>query len=69
MSEKNILLKMSLEKNRMVKEMIEKFLGHEPSSEERKAFKIMQSLGESTIYYQGVVIGTVQHLQDDEPFI
>lgn len=53
----NILMKMALEKKRIVKEFINNFLGHEPSKEERKQFTIMHSLDESKIYFKGSFIG------------
>jgi len=66
MSEKNILMKMSIEKKKMIKEVITNFLGHEPSPEEKKQFNIMHSLGESNIYYKGVLIGHVAYPADPE---
>lgn len=69
MSQKNVLLKMTMEKNRMINELITNFLGHEPTEEERKEFKIMNQLGESIIYYQGELIGTVRYKADDGPVI
>ncbi|MFL5773645.1 MAG: hypothetical protein ACJ75F_10835 [Flavisolibacter sp.] len=68
MSEKNILLKMTLEKNRMIKEVISNFLGHEPTGEEKKEFKVMHGLGESNIYFKGELIGHVsfQSESDDD---
>ena len=65
MSEKNVLLKMTIEKARMINELITKFLGHEPSKEEKKQFHIMNRLGESIIYHQGSLIGTVRYKADD----
>jgi hypothetical protein len=69
MSEKNVLRKMTLKKNRLINELITKFLGHEPSEAEKKEFKIMNQLGESIIYYQGELVGTVKYKEDDGPFI
>jgi hypothetical protein len=65
MSEKNVLLKMTMEKNRMINELITKFLGHEPSKEEKKEFKIMNRLGESIIYFKGELVGHVKYETDE----
>jgi len=64
----NVLLKMTIEKARLINEMIAKFLGHEPSKEERKQFNIMNRLGESIIYFNGDFIGTVRYEADDGSF-
>lgn len=58
-------MKMTIEKNRMINELIVKFLGHEPSEAERKEFRIMNQLGESIIYYQGELVGIVRYKEDD----
>ena len=68
MTEKNVLLKMTMEKARMIDETIRQFLGHEPTKEEKKQFHIMNRLGESIIYHKGYLIGTVRY-QADEGFI
>jgi hypothetical protein len=65
MSEKNVLLKMTMEKARMINEMITKFLGHEPTQEEKKQFNIMNRLGESVIYHKGYLVGIVKYEVDD----
>ena len=65
MSEKNVLLKMTMEKARMINEVITKFLGHEPTKEEKKQFNIMNRLGESIIYYNGYLVDTVRYELDD----
>lgn len=65
MPEKNILLKMTIQKTRMINELITKFLGHEPSGEEKKQFQIMNRLGESIIYYKDCLIGTVKYEADE----
>ena len=62
-------MKMTLEKNRLIREVIFDFLGHEPDKEERKQFNIMHSLGESNIYFKGQFIGTVRYEADDEEAI
>jgi hypothetical protein len=67
MSEKNILAKMTLEKNRLVNEVIFRFLGHTPSKEERRTFKVTHRLGESSIYHKGKFIGTVHFHSKDDP--
>ncbi len=69
MSEKNVLLKMTMEKARMINELITKFLGHEPTREEKKRFHIMNRLGESIIYFKGDLVGTVKYETDDGPVI
>ena len=61
-------MKMTLEKNRLIKERIASFLGHEPSKEERKEFKVMHSLAESEIYHKGKLIGNIR-FDTDEGFI
>jgi hypothetical protein len=65
MSEKNVLLKMTMEKARMINELIIDFLGHEPTKEEKKQFHIMNRLGESIIYFKGDLVGTVKYNTDD----
>jgi hypothetical protein len=60
---------MTLEKNRMIKEVIMDFLGHEPNGEERKEFNIMHRLGESNIYYKGLLVGTIRYATDDDAVI
>jgi hypothetical protein len=67
MSEKNVLLKMTIEKARLINELITQFLGHEPSAEEKKQFHIMNRLGESIVYYRGDLIGTVKYEAGEEP--
>lgn len=64
----NVLLKMTIEKARLINEMITKFLGHAPSKEERKQFNIMNRLGESIVYFNGDFIGTVKYEADDGLF-
>lgn len=65
MSEKNILVKMTMEKNRLVHELISTFLGHTPNVEEKKQFSILNSLGESIIYYKGELVGTIKYQTDE----
>jgi len=65
MTEKNVLLKMTMEKARMINELITKVLGHEPSWAEKKQFHIMSRLGESIIYHKGHLVGTVKYEFDD----
>jgi hypothetical protein len=69
MSEGNILLKLTVEKNRKIKEAIQQFLGHTPTPEERKQFNIMHSLGESIIYFKGSWVGTIRFDAVDDTFI
>ena len=69
MSESNILIKMTVAKARMIEELITKFLGHKPDWNERKAFRILNSLGESSIYLKGEFIGTVRYATEEEEFI
>jgi hypothetical protein len=65
MTEKNVLLKMTIEKARMIHELITKFLGHEPSWSEKKQFHVMSRLGESIIYHKGHLVGSVKYEVDD----
>lgn len=65
----NVLLKMTIEKARMINELITEFLGHEPTLKEKKEFHIMNRLGESIIYYKGSLVGTVRYETDDGPVI
>lgn len=65
MAEKNVLLKMTIEKARLINELITKFLGHEPTKEEKKSFYVMNRLGESVIYFKGDLVGTVRYKADD----
>lgn len=69
MPHKNVLMKMTMEKNRMINELIKKFLGHEPNAEEKKQFNIMNRLGESIIYYKGELVGTVKYSADEDPIL
>lgn len=69
MSDANILLKMTMEKTRLIEEMIVQFLGYKPTWKERKTFSIMNKLGESSIYYKGKYIGTVKYDPMEETVI
>ena len=69
MSDANILLKMTMEKTRLIEEMIVQFLGYKPTWKERKTFSIMNKLGESSIYYKGKYIGTVRYDPMEETII
>ena len=53
----------------MINDLIAKFLGHEPTEAERKEFRIMNQLGESVIYYQGELVGTVRYKPDEGPIL
>ena len=68
MNEKNVLVKMTMEKARMINELIIKFLGHEPSKEEKKQFHVMSRLGESILYHKGELVGSVRY-EANEDFI
>ncbi|MGZ3839597.1 MAG: hypothetical protein ACXVMS_10510 [Flavisolibacter sp.] len=59
MSEANVLLQMTIKKSRLIEDVIVRFLGHIPSWKERKTFRIMNQLHESSIYFKGELIGTV----------
>ena len=59
-------MEMTLERTRLIEEMIIRFLGHHPSRTERKAFSILNRLGESSIYYQGKYVGTVVYTPVEE---
>jgi hypothetical protein len=60
MTESNVLAKMAIEKKKMIEELIARFLGHHPTKEDLKEFKIMHGLNESQIYYKTVLIGTAK---------
>ena len=60
---------MTIEKARLINELITQFLGHEPSPEEKKEFHIMNRLVESIVYFHGDLIGTVKYEVDEEPLI
>ena len=62
----NILLAMTEEKNRLINETISRFLGHEPSWEERKQFTFMHRLGESYIYFKNKLVDVVRYHRDDK---
>ena len=57
---------MTIEKNRKITELIRGFLGHEPSSQEKKQFRIMNRLGESLVYHKGMFVGTVRYDAGDD---
>ena len=61
----NILLKMTEEKNRLINETILRFLGHEPSREERKQFTFMHRLGESYIYFKNRLVEVIRYNEED----
>lgn len=69
MSEKNVLVKMTMEKARLINKLISEFLGHEPLPEEKRQFHVLSRLGESIVYYRGELIGIVKHEAEDEPLI
>jgi hypothetical protein len=69
MSDANILLQMTLERTRLIEERIVQFLGHVPSWKERKTFRILNRLGESTIYYEKQLVGTVYFQPVDDLII
>lgn len=61
MTRDNILMKITLEKNRMINEVITNFLGHKPTKEDKKQFNIINQLGESIIYYKGELICSIRY--------
>lgn len=61
MSKDNILQKLTEEKNRLISEVMTRFLGHEVTAEDRKYFKVINRLGESIIYYHGELIGSIRY--------
>ncbi len=69
MSDSNILMKMTMEKSRLIEEMIIQFLGYKPSWKERKAFSILNKLDESSVYYKGKYVGTVKYQPAEETVI
>lgn len=66
MEEDNILWKMTEEKNRRILQAMTRFLGHEPTELDKREFRVMHSLGESTLYYQDVLIDTIKHQVKDD---
>ena len=62
----NILLKMTEEKNRLINQTILRFLGHQPSRDERKQFTFMHALGKSYIYHKGKLVDVVNYETEDE---
>ena len=56
---------MAMEKNRLIHELISTFLGHAPNIEEKRQFSILNSLGESIIYYKGELVGTIKYQTDE----
>ena len=69
MSDANILLQMTMEKARRVEEIITRFLGHKPSWRERKSFRIMNSLSESSVYHKGELLATIKFEAIEDPAI
>lgn len=69
MSDVNILMNMTLEKSRLIEEMIIAFLGYKPGWKERKAFSILNKLAESSVYYKGKYVGTVRYQPVQETVI
>lgn len=65
MLKENVLLDQSKEKNRLVNNFLEAFLGHNPSVEERRRFTIMNRLNESLIYFKGQLIGHLRYYVKD----
>jgi hypothetical protein len=61
MSEEHILMKMTAEKNKRLKEFVIRFIGHEPSKEERKEFTFIHTLGESKIYYKRKLVEVLKY--------
>jgi len=69
MPEANILLQMTIEKSRLIEEVIVRFLGHAPNWKERKTFRIMNQLQESSVYHKGECIGVIRCETVDDPVI
>ena len=69
MPEANILMQMTIEKSRLIEEVIVGFLGHSPSWKERKTFRIMNQLHESSIYHKGELVGTVNYAAVEDVII
>jgi hypothetical protein len=61
MEDSNILLKMAEEKQRKIRAAMVSFLGYEPSEINRKYFRVMHRLGESSVYYQDLLIATIKN--------
>jgi hypothetical protein len=60
---------MTIEKSRLIEEMIIQFLGYKPNWKERKTFSIMNKLGESSVYHKGIYVGTVRYQPIEETVI
>ena len=52
----DILSELTQLKSKLINDFIIDFLGHEPNAEERKQFKINQSLHECSVYFKGELI-------------
>jgi hypothetical protein len=61
----NVLWKMTNEKTLMIRYFVSNFLGHEPSSTERKEFLFMHSLTETIIYHKGILLGNLKFYISD----
>ena len=61
MKEDHILIQMVAEKNEKVRAFILDFLGHEPRKEEKKEFTFIHTLGQSKVYYKGVLVETLYY--------
>lgn len=68
MSEGNILLKMTAEKDRRIREFVVRFLGHEPAREERKLFTFIHTLGLSKIYFKGQLVEVLKYDTTDQSY-
>jgi len=65
----NILLKMTEEKNRLIQEVMVRFLGHPPTGTEKKEFTFMHGLEESFIYFKGQLVETIRYIPSKSSLI
>lgn len=66
MDDNHILDEMAQDNKRKIHEAMVQFLGHEPTDLDKKEFRVMHGLGETSLYYQNTLITVVQtEVKDD----
>ncbi|MES2883105.1 MAG: hypothetical protein V4676_13225 [Bacteroidota bacterium] len=69
MDDNHILDQMANEQNRKIHEAMVQFLGHEPTELDKKEFRVMHGLGETSVYYQNTLITVVKNeVKDDSSY-
>ncbi len=69
MDENHILDEMAKENNRKIHEAMVQFLGHEPNELDKKEFRVMHGLGETSLYYQNTLVTVVKNeVKDDSSY-